>query len=60
VYTIFVLISETLQKLPRRATLPFVPPGGDNGASDTFSISIDASYQASGTLKSGNINIHEK
>ncbi len=33
---------------------------GNNGASDTFSISIDSNYSASGTLTNGNINIHEK
>ena len=31
-----------------------------NGKSDTFTISIDSNYTASGTLTSGNINIHEK
>ena len=33
---------------------------GSNGHSDTFSISIDANYSASGTLTSGKINVHEK
>jgi hypothetical protein len=33
---------------------------GNNGATDTFTINIDSNYSATGTLKSGNINIHEK
>ncbi len=33
---------------------------GNNGATDTFTINIDANYSATGTLKTGNINIHEK
>lgn len=33
---------------------------GDSGASDTFSISIDSNYSASGTLSRGNVNRHEK
>lgn len=32
----------------------------NNGKSDTFTIHIDANYSATGTLKTGNINIHEK
>ncbi len=31
-----------------------------NGKSDTFTISIDSNYSATGTLKTGNVNIHEK
>jgi len=31
-----------------------------NGKSDTFTISVDNNYSAAGTLKTGNINIHEK
>ena len=33
---------------------------GHNGQADTFTIMIDSNYSATGTLKSGNINIHEK
>ena len=33
---------------------------GTSGATDTFTITIDSNYSATGTLKSGNINIHEK
>lgn len=33
---------------------------GNSGSTDTFTISVDANYSATGTLTSGNINSHEK